>query len=119
MSAGVGQVITGVAFSTLMLIVLVTVLTFTVSVGVNVTDSVWVLPALSTAPAAGVQTNVPSTPPLTVAFSCVVLSAVPNVMSAGVGQVITGVAFSTLMLIVLVAVLTLAVSVGVNVTDSV
>ena len=56
---------------------------------------------------------------MAVAFSCVAPSAVPNVMSAGVAHVMMGVAFRTLMLTVFVAVVKLAASVGVNVTESV
>ena len=41
--------------------------------------------------------------PATLAFNCVALSAVPKVMSAGFAQVMTGVAFKTLMEAVFVA----------------
>ena len=47
----------------------------TVSVGLNVTDSVWLLPTPSTVPRAGVYVKVPGT--LAVALSCVADSAVP------------------------------------------
>src|SRR5215475_2283780 len=117
MSAGVVHVMTGVAFSTLMLTVFVAVVKFAPSVGVNVTDRVCAEPAFKTVPETGEYTRVPGV--LAVAFSCVAPSAVPYVMSTGVAQVMTGVAFSTLMLTVLVAVVKLAASVGVNVTDNV
>src|SRR3954469_6303884 len=117
MSVGVAQVITAAAFSTVMLTVLVAVVKFAASVGVNVTESVCAAPAFRTAPAAGVYTRVAAVAEL--AFSCVAPSAVPNVMSAGAGQVMTGVRFSTVMLTVLVAVVKFAASVGVNVTESV
>src|ERR671927_206744 len=100
MSAGVAQVMTGVAFRTLIETVFVAVVKFAASVGVKVTESVCAAPAFSTAPSAGVYTNVPGV--LAVAFSCVAPSAVPYVMSAGAAQVMTGVAFSTLMLTVFV-----------------
>ena|SRR5215468_3599274 len=48
---------------------------------------------IRTVPAAGVYANVPGTD--AVASSCVPLSAVPYVMSAGFAQVIVGVAFPT------------------------
>ena len=54
MSAGVAQVITGVAFSTLIDTVFVAVVKLAASVGVKVTDSVCPAPAFSTVPAAGV-----------------------------------------------------------------
>src|SRR5262245_1207050 len=117
MSDGVVQVMTGVSFTTLMLTVLVAVAKFVASVGVNVTDSVWFAPAFRTVPAIGAYANVPGVP--AVAFNCVALSAVPWVMSAGFAQVMAGVAFSTLIVTVLVAVVKFVVSVGVNVTDSV
>ena len=59
------------------------------SLGVNVTESVCV-PTPKTVPAAGVYANVPVTE--AVAFSCVALNAVPNVIAAGADQVIMGVA---------------------------
>src|SRR5258708_3178716 len=117
MSAGVIQVMTGVAFSTLMATVFVAVVKLAASVGVKVTDSVWFAPACRIVPVGGEYKKRPGT--LAVAFSCVALSAVPNVMSAGVAQVMTGVAFSTLIDAVIVAVVKLAASVGVKVTDSV
>jgi len=46
-----------------------------VSVGVNVVESVWFEPALSTVPEAGEYENEPATD--AVALSCVELSAVP------------------------------------------
>src|SRR5262245_21846902 len=119
MSAGVAQVIVGVSFRTLIVTLFVAVVKLAASVGVNVTDSVWFAPALSTAPASGVYTKVPVIPPPAVAFSCVAPSAVPKVMSAGFAHVMTGVAFKTLIETVLVALDTLAVSAGVNVTDNV
>src|SRR3954462_12567393 len=102
MSAGVGHVIVGVAFSTLMLTVFVAAVKFAASVGVNVTESVCAAPAFRTAPAAGGYTTVPAVAEL--AFGCVAQSAVQNVMSVGVAQVISAAAFSTVMLTVLVAV---------------
>ena len=54
MVAGFDHVIVGVAFSTLIATVAVAVVKVTVSVGVNSTDSVWLAPAFSTVPAAGV-----------------------------------------------------------------
>jgi len=56
---------------------------------------------------------------LDVAFNWTELSSVPKLMSAGVGHVIVGVTFSTLIGTVFVAVVKFAVAVGVNVTDSV
>src|SRR5262245_59145347 len=116
-SPGVVQVMTGVALRTLMETVFVAVVKLAPSVGVKVADNVWPAPAFSTVPAIGLQTNVPGV--FAVAFSCVAPSAVPKVMSAGVAHVITGVAFTTLIVTVLVAVVKFAASVGVNVTDSV
>ena len=63
------------------------------SVGVKSAFSAW-LPAPSTVPLAGVYTKPPATS--AVALSCVALSAVGYVIAAGVAHVITGVAFSTL-----------------------
>src|SRR4030081_1098412 len=102
MSAGGGQGIVGGAFSTLSAAARGAGRELAASVGVNATESVCAAPALSTVPATGEYTNVPGT--LAVAFSCVALSAVPNVMSAGAAHVIVGVAFSTLMATVRVAV---------------
>src|SRR4051812_645980 len=116
MSAGADQVIVGVDFTTLIVVVAVAVVKFTASVGVKITDS-WFAPAFSTVPAAGSYTNEPAT--LAVAFSCVALSAVPYAMSAGADQVIAGVAFSTLIATVFVAPLKFTASVGVKVTESV
>src|ERR671924_583629 len=115
MSAGVGQVIAGVPFSTVRLTVAVAPVKFTASIGVKVTDS-GCDPASSTVPAAGAYANVPGT--LLVALSCVALNAVPYVMSAGVDHVIAGVPFSTVRLTVAVAPVKFTASVGVNVTDS-
>jgi hypothetical protein len=56
-----------------------------------------------------------------VAFSCVALSAVPSVIGAGVGQVITGVTSetgTTSIITVLLAVVYTALLVGVNTTDN-
>src|SRR5919109_769211 len=100
MSAGVGQVIAGVPFSTVRLTVAVAPVKFTASIGVKVTDS-GCDPASSTVPAAGAYANVPGT--LLVAFSCVALSAVPYVMSAGAGQVMVAVALTTFSVTVAVA----------------
>jgi hypothetical protein len=72
-----------------------------VSVGVNVTDSACV-PAVRTAPAAGVYAKVPATGE--VALSCVALSPVPYVIAAGVAHVIEGVAWFTVNCTVAVAV---------------
>ena len=103
-AAGVGQVITGVDLNTVIGTVAVATLYVTVSFGVKVTDNVWPVPAASSVPLAGEYTNVPATPTGAVAFNCVALSAVPTVIAAGVGQVITGV------VIVTVAVATLGVT---------
>src|SRR5262249_60482496 len=81
----------------------------------SASDRVRSAPAFRAVPATGVYANVPGV--LAVAFSWVALSAVPNVMSVGVAHVMTGVAFSTLTVTVLVAVVKLAASVGVKVTD--
>src|ERR1700751_578113 len=88
MGAGLAQEITGVAWLT-------TMCTdadageYVVSVGVNVTDSVCHRGrALSTVPAGGVYTKLPGT--LAVAFSSVLLRAVPNVIAGRGFQVIVG-----------------------------
>jgi hypothetical protein len=76
-----------------------------VSVGVKSTLKVCV-PAASTVPDGGVYWNDPGreTPPNdAVASSCVPLNAVPTVIAAGVGQVITGVAWVTVMVVLPVA----------------
>ena|SRR5437763_1050447 len=68
------------------------------SAGSNVTCRVW-RPIVSTVPAGGSYVYAPSTaPPLKMAcaFSCAPPSGVPWAMSAGGGQLITGVACSTL-----------------------
>ena len=118
-AAGVGQLIVGVALFTVSVTLLVAVLKSVVSVGVNVTDSVW-LPAPGVVPAAGLYAKLPAV--LAVASSCVALSVVPYVMAVGVGQVMVGVVFGAAFTVnptLLVAVLKSVVSVGVNVTDSV
>src|SRR3954466_12848589 len=102
MSATVGHVIAGVAFSTLIVTVFVAVVKFTASVGVNVTDSVWFAPAFSTLLEAGEYTKLPGT--LAVALSCVALRAVPYAMSAGVDHVIVTADLLTLIVVVAVAV---------------
>src|SRR6185436_11445082 len=102
MSAGVAQVMTGVAFRTSIATVFVAIVKFAASVGVKVTDSVCAAPAFRIVPASGLSTNVPGT--LAVAFSCVALSAVPYVMSAGTVQLIVVLAFSTVIVVVFVTV---------------
>jgi len=72
-----------------------------VSVGVKDTERVSV-PAAGTVPAAGVYTNVPGTD--AVALSWVALSAVPEEIAAGAGQVIVGVSLVTTSCTVAVAV---------------
>ena len=71
MSAGVGQVIGGVAFVTVISTRRRRRGVVRASVGVNVTASVWPAAGASTVPAAGAYTNVPGT--FAVAFSCVAL----------------------------------------------
>src|SRR5690349_14093599 len=88
MFAGAVHVITGVAFVTVIDTLLVAVVYATASVGVNVTDSVWV-PAPSTVPAAGEYAKVPGT--LAVAFNCDAPSFVPYTIAEGAGHVIVGV----------------------------
>src|SRR5205085_752002 len=93
-------------FKTLIETSFVLPLKFAGSVGVNATCRFWPLPAPSTVPAAGVYTKLPGTGlPLkvAVAFSCVPLSAVPYVMSAGFVQLIVGVALFTTRVAVAVA----------------
>src|SRR4051812_50197255 len=102
MSAGVAQVITAAAFSTVMLTVLVAVVKFAASVGVNVTESVCAAPAFRTAPAAGVYTRVPAVAEL--AFSCVADRKSVEEGKGGDARVITAAAFITVMLTGLVAV---------------
>src|ERR1700747_2318997 len=75
------------------------------------------MPAEGTVPAAGVYVRVPGTDE--VAFSWAAERAVPYVMAAGVAQVITGATWVTTSCTVLVAVVKLAVSVGVKVTERV
>ena len=66
-----------------------------VSVGVKTTPSDWCWPGGSTVPAAGVYVKVPGT--FAVALSWVAPSGVPSMTSAGLAQVMTGVAGSTSM----------------------
>ena len=54
MFAGLDQLIVGVACKTLIVATAVAVVLSVISVGVNVTLSVWPLPAFSTVPEAGV-----------------------------------------------------------------
>ena len=68
--------------------------------GVKVTLNVSV-PTDGVVPAVGPYRNVPGTE--AVAFNCVALKAVPNVMAAGVAQVMTGAAAATTRETVLVA----------------
>jgi len=72
------------------------------SVGVNVTDKDCAAPAGNTVPAAGVYAKVPGT--LAVAFNCVALSGVPYVIAEGAFQVIVGVALTTVIVRLAVAV---------------
>jgi hypothetical protein len=64
-----------------------------VEVGVKEVESCCPAPTPSIVPLAGAYVEVP--PTFTVEFNCVALSAVPELMSAGFAQVMSGVAFST------------------------
>jgi hypothetical protein len=66
-------------------------------------------------PAGGVKAKVPGT--VDVVSSWLAPSAVPAGISAGLAQLSIGIAFSTLMVVELEAVVKSIVSVGVNVTD--
>ncbi len=92
------------------------------SVGVNVTESVW-LPLVTRVPAAGVYTNVPGSAapvtPAAVASSCVEVSGEPTTRPAGVGHVSTGVACVTAMDAVPLTGRKSVASLGVKVTRSV
>ena len=114
--ASAGHVIFGVALFTVNVLVAVAVVKSAVSVGVKVTESVTV-PALGIVPAAGVYWKVPGVD--AVASNCVALKAVPAVIGASAGHVIFGVALFTVNVLVAVAVVKSAVSVGVKVTESV
>jgi hypothetical protein len=74
MVPGAAQVITGVAWLTVICAVAVAAEYVFVSFGTNVAEIVC-FPAFSTVPAAGVYENVPAT--FAVAFNCVPLRAVP------------------------------------------
>jgi hypothetical protein len=88
MDPGVTQVITGVAWLTIRCTD-ADVAEYAVSVGVKLTDIVCHRGlALNTVPARGVYTKVPDT--FAVAFSSVLLSAVPYVIAGGVFQVMVG-----------------------------
>lgn len=88
MDAGVAQEITGVAWLTIRCTD-ADVAEYAVSVGVKVTDTVCHRgPALNTVPALGVYMKAPGT--FAVAFSSVLLSAVPYVIAGGVFQVMVG-----------------------------
>ena len=63
----------------------------------KVTERVWLFPRPRTVPAAGVYMKVPGI--VVVASSCVPESGVPRVMSAGLAQVMTGVAWVTLIVV--------------------
>src|SRR5579863_9546531 len=58
------------------------------SLGVNVTESVWPLPGSRTVPAGGLYTNVPAT--LAEALSWPAPSALPNEMAAGLAHAMAG-----------------------------
>ena len=74
----------------------------TVSVGVNITDNVWV-PTDSTVPAEGVYVKVPAMGD--VAFSWVPLKAVPELIEVGADHKIDGMTWFTVSDTVLVALL--------------
>ena len=75
-----------------MVTVLLTVLYFVASFGVNSTVSCWLSPMFSAVPNWGVYVNVPGT--LAVAFNCVSLRAVQLTISEELDQVIIGSVFS-------------------------
>ena len=84
MSAGLAQVMAGVSWSTLIVVVAVVVLKSVVSLGVKLAESVWSSPALSITPTPGSYSKLPATArvtPSTVkdafASSCVGESTVP------------------------------------------
>ena len=76
--------------------VLVTVVYFAVSVGVNVVESVWAPASLMMVPAGGVYAKVPAT--FAVALSWAADSAVPAVTGAGTAQVTVGASGPTVQL---------------------
>src|SRR5690242_15733252 len=92
MGAGADHVITGDALFTVSVTLAVAELKSVASVGVNVTESV-ADPAPGIVPATGEYTKLPAV--FAVAFSCVAVSAVPNVIAAGLTHVITEAAWVT------------------------